>query len=718
MKTFRVEPGSPYQFGARMDHQGCNFALYSRHAHSVELVFFEKPQDDSPSARFVLSPELNRTGDVWHIYIYDVKPGQLYGYYVGGPYDPLGEGHRFNANKLLMDPYATAIVGEYDWTHPSSFAHMPDHPNGDASFNNLDNTAYVAKSAVTDPRDFDWEGDKCLNIPMQDSIIYEMHVRAFTKDPGSKVRFPGTYLGLVEKIPYLKSLGITTVELLPIHDFNPWENIKTDPVTGERLVNFWGYSTLNFFAPARWYASDQDGRTAVREFREMVKALHKAGIEVILDVVYNHTGEGNEYGPIHSFRGLDNNIYYMLENGRHYKNYSGCGNTLNCNHPVVRTLILDSLRYWVVDMHVDGFRFDLAAILGRDANGHWMPNHSVLNDIAKDPILSTTKIIAEGWDAAGLYQVGGFPKRWAEWNAAFRDDVRAWVKSDNGKVTEISKRLTGSADLFHYSYRRPYQSINFVTAHDGFTLHDLVSYNHKHNIRNAEDERDGSDHNLSWNCGVEGESHDPDVLELRKKQMKNFMTILLFSAGTPMLLSGDEMAFSKKGNNNTYCHDNELNWRNWELLEKNREHHEFVRYLIHLRKRHPTLRRSTFFYGRDNTGNQIQDITWYGVDGEPDWTWDSHCLACMLDGSRFETGAEKDDDLFYLAMNTYWEPKAFVLPNPQKGRPWHLCVDTAKSPGFWNPGEEPLVQSSYFLEPRSVIVLRMPLRSLFPTPAR
>ncbi len=718
MKLIRTESGSPYQLGARMDHQGCNFALFSRHAHSVELVFFEKAEDGEPTARFPFDGSVNLTGDVWHIYIYDVAPGQLYGYYVNGPYDPLGAGHRFNVNKLLIDPYAMAVAGEYHWTDPSCFVHITDHPNGDASFSTLDDTAHVAKGAVVDTRDFDWGKDKPLNIPMQDTIIYETQVRAFTKDPSAKVKLPGTYLGMIEKIPYLKKLGITTVELLPVQDFNPFENIKTNPETGEHLVNFWGYSTLNFFAPARWYASDGDGRTAVKEFRQLVKAFHEAGMEIILDVVYNHTGEGNEYGPIHSFRGFDNVVYYMLENARYYKNYSGCGNTLNCNHPVVRSMILDSLRYWVVDMHVDGFRFDLAAILGRDSNGHWMPNHSILSDIEKDPILSNTKIIAEGWDAAGLYQVGGFPKRWAEWNASFRDDVRAWIKSDNGKVTEIAKRLTGSSDLFHYAYRRPYQSINFITAHDGFTLMDLVSYNEKHNHENAENESDGSNHNLSWNCGEEGVSKKKEVLDLRERQMKNALLILMVSAGTPMVLSGDELGFSKKGNNNTYCHDNSLNWRNWNLLDQNASYHSFFTYAVNFRRNHPALRRSTFFRGEDMTGNQIRDITWYGVDGYPDWSQESHCLGFMLDGSRFDTGAEFDDDLIFYASNTYWEAKAFKIPDPQKGHPWLLCIDTSYNPGFWHVGEERIVSNTYTLGPRSSILLRMPLRSLFPVPSQ
>ncbi len=704
--NFTLEPGKPYNLGATMDHRGCNFALFSRNATSVELVFFNKEQDNAPSHRFVLDPVLHKTGDVWHVYLQGVLSGQLYGYLVDGPFDPWHKGHRFNRHKLLVDPYAKAVVGQYNWRSPAAYSYIFGHPHGDASFSNLTNWGQVAKGAVVDDNEFDWGRDKSLHIPMKDTVIYEVSLRGFTRSPTSGVAHPGTYLGMIEKIPYLKNLGITTVELLPVQDFNPFENVKTNPETGAPLVNFWGYSTLNFFSPARWFSSDGDGRTAVTEFKTMVKAFHEAGIEVILDVVYNHTGEGNEYGPTHSLKGLDNRIYYMLEQGRYYKNYSGCGNTLNCNHPVVKRLILDSLRYWVVDMHVDGFRFDLAAILGRDEQGHWMPNHSVLNEIAHDPILSRSQIIAEGWDAAGLFKVGGFPLGWAEWNSHFRDGVRSFIKSDPQTVGEVAKRLSGSSDLFEHASRSPFQSINFITAHDGFTLRDLVSYNGKNNTQNAEENRDGNDHNLSWNCGAEGPSSNKDVETIRLRQMKNFILTLMVSQGTPMILSGDEVQFSKDGNNNTYCHDNKLNWLDWDLQEKNKEYFEFCRQMIHFRLRHPCLRREFFFQGRDLSGNKLLDIDWMGVDLWPDWGSDSHCLAFMLDGSKAETGALVDDNIIYVAFNTFWEVKNFQLPRAQKNQKWYLVADTAKIPGIWEDGKEPLIETEYItVQPRTSVIL-------------
>jgi len=439
----------------------------------------------------------------------------------------------------------------------------------------------------------------------------------------------------------------------------------------------------------------------------MVKALHQEGIEVILDVVYNHTAEGDQYGPIHSFKGIDNAIYYMLDDRGHYLNYSGCGNTLNCNHPVVKRLITDSLRYWVVDMHVDGFRFDLAAILGRDQDGNWVPNYSILDEISHDPILSNTKLIAEGWDAAGLYKVGGFPPGWAEWNAAFRDGVRAFFRGDAETAAELSTRIAGSEDLFHFKKRKQYHSINFITAHDGFTLSDLVSYNKKHNEENAEDNRDGSNHNLSWNCGVEGETDDPDILEIRDRQMKNMFAVLMISQGTPMMLSGDEMKFSKRGNNNTYCHDNELNWLNWNLLEKHREYFEFCKYMICFKKIHPALQREGFFTGIDRSENNIPDISWHGVEvGKPDWGEDSHSLVFMIDGSMKETGADKDDNNIYVAINAYWDDLVFHLPEPGQGKTWHMTVNTAQHPGFYVAGEEPqIMESLVTVKSRSLIIL-------------
>lgn len=705
----KTEPGAPYLFGAELNQNGCNFAIFSKNAKSVSLLLFDHPNDAKPSYVLDLDRKVNKTGDVWHIFILGIKEGQCYGYVMDGPYWPDREGHRFNKNKLLLDPYAKAISGNYNWKVSAAYGYQINHPLGDLSFNEESNFSHTAKSVVVDSRNFDWEGDKPLSTPLKDSIIYELHTRAFTLDsPASSGEHkPGTYLGIIDKIPYLKELGITTVELLPVHHFNHLENIRKNPITNERLYNFWGYSSLGFFAPDAWYSADNDGLNAVYEFKEMVKALHKAGIEVILDVVYNHTGEGNEYGPTVCFKGIDNSIYYMTERGRFYKNYSGCGNTLNCNHPVVKRLIKDSLKYWVVDMHVDGFRFDLAAILGRDKNGNWVPSYSILNEISHDPILSNTQIIAEGWDAAGLYKLGEFPNGWAEWNAKFRDDVRGFVKGDNGLAGDIAKRITGSADLFSWEERKPYHSINFITAHDGFTLNDLTSYNSKHNIENGEGNSDGNNHNLSWNCGQEGISSNPNIVALREQQMRNMFAILMLSQGTPMILSGDELKFSKKGNNNTYCHDNKLNWLDWSLYEQNKGFFHFCKHMINFRKAHPVLRRVCFFTGKDAGGNELPDISWHGIEvDKPDWSINSRTIAFMLDGAKAETGALHDDNNIYTAINAYWEDLVFHLPNPGAGKNWYIAIDTALPKGFHEVGQEEKVKTSVItVKARSVIVL-------------
>lgn len=700
-------PGTPYLYGAELDERGCNFAIFSKNATNVTLLLFSNFSDEHPTHQVPFDNKINKTGDVWHIYIYDIQPGQYYGYIIDGPYCPAETGHRFNKNKLLIDPYAKAISGNYQWNKPAAFSYDTTSSRKDLSFNTEKNYNLMAKSVVIDGADFDWNDDKPLNIPMDETIIYEMHISAFTKDKSSGAKNPATYLGVIEKIPYLKELGITTIELLPIHEFNPEENIRENPLTQEKLVNYWGYSTIGFFAPTSIYTMEKDGLQAVYDFKEMVKALHKAGIEVILDVVYNHTAEGNEFGPTINFRGIDNSIYYMLKDGRHYMNYSGCGNTLNCNHPVVKRLIKDSLRYWVVDMHIDGFRFDLAAILGRDKAGKWVPDYSVLAEISHDPILSNTKIIAEGWDAAGLYQVGGFPPGWAEWNAKFRDDVRAFIKGDSGLVSEISKRITGSADLFYYKNRKPYHSINFITAHDGFTLSDLVSYNSKHNKQNGENNNDGNNHNISWNCGIEGKSKNPTIISLREKQMKNLFSILMISQGTPMMFSGDEMKFSKEGNNNTYCHDNKYNWLNWKLLEKNNIFFNFCKYMINFRKKHPVLRRKGFLEGIDTDGNKRLDISWHGIiPYSPDWSENSHSIAFMMDGAKTETGAKEDDNNIYVAINTYWQPLNFQLPQPAPHKKWHIAINTAKAIGYYPFGEEKkIIHTEITVNERSIIIL-------------
>ena len=707
-----TKPGEPYNLGATLDSQGCNFAVFSRHAIAVELLFFSSP-DSEPCARVLFDSTLNKTGDIWHIWVQDIQEGQLYGFLVDGPWHPSDQGHRFNSHKLLLDPYAKAVVGNYSWNEASAYAYEWGHAKGDLSFSRSSNLSKAVKAAVVAPSHFSWDRDKPLQIPLRDTVIYETHVRAYTQDPTAGTSAPGTFRGLIEKIPYIKDLGVTSVELLPIHEFNPAENTKTNPETGEPLKNFWGYSTVNFFSPCAWFASDGDGRTAVREFKQMVKAFHDAGLEIILDVVYNHTAEGNEYGPTFSFRGFDNSIYYMLEGGRHYKNYSGCGNTLNCNHPVVRRLILDSLRYWVVDMHVDGFRFDLAAILGRGPEGEWIPNYSVLNDIAHDPILSQTKIIAEGWDAAGLFKVGDFPQGWAEWNAHYRDDMRSAIKSDPGKIGAVATRLAGSSDLFHFDGRHPYHGINFITAHDGFTLQDLVSYNTKHNWANAENNLDGANNNLSWNCGHEGLTGEASIQELRRRQKRNLATLLFLSQGTPMLLAGDEMSYSKFGNNNTYCHDNHLNWLNWNLVREEAQFHSFMRFLVHFRRRHPALRRESFFQGQAHEPGRLPDVRWMGPEGDLGWAWE-RCLALMIAGHRSETGSVRDDNNLWIGMNFYWEEVVFKAPAPRENTQWVRVIDTATEPGFYEEARAPFAPSRLKLAPRSIIVLverAIPLRA-------
>ena len=694
-------PGNPSLFGAIPAPGGCHFSVFSKNATAVELLFFDAPGDGIPSRRIVLDSTVHRTGDVWHIHVPGVGHGQLYGYLVDGPWSP-ESGHRFNPHKLLLDPYAKAVVGGYNWNHPEAYAYDWSGTQGDLGFSHLENLA-AAPKAVVMAEDYDWERVRPPARTLGDTVIYEAHVRSMTRDPSSRCALPGSYRGLEEKIPYLRDLGITAVELLPLHEFNPFENTKTNPETGEPLTNFWGYSTVNFFSPAAWFASDGDGRTAVKEFKDLVKACHRHGLEVILDVVYNHTAEGNEYGPTVSFRGLDNAVYYMLDQGRRYLNFSGCGNTLNCNHPVVRRLILDSLRHWVVEYHVDGFRFDLAAILGRAPGGEWIPNYSVLNDIAQDPLLAQTKIIAEGWDAAGLFKVGDFPSGWAEWNSHFRDDVRSAVKSDAGTLGRLATRFAGSSDLFHGSTRKPCLSINFITAHDGFTLADLVSYNHKHNWANAEDNRDGNSWNLSWNAGVEGVTRDPVILALRRRQSRNMLALLLISQGTPMIQAGDEFGFTKLGNNNTYCHDNRLNWLDWGLFEKNRSLHDFTRFLIALRRTHPGLRRPSFFRGET-------DVRWNSPDGGPaDWSDQSRSLGVWISGQRKDTGGDSDAPDLWLGFHFHWKAREFRLPDPRRGHRWVQMVDTSLEPGYFETATARACGPTLTLGPRSLaIAVEMP----------
>jgi isoamylase len=709
----RVLPGSPLRFGAHATGAVTNFALFSRNATSVSLLLFDSPQDATPARELRLDPKANKTGDVWHIELEDTGPGTLYLYRVDGPYEPL-QGHRFNPNKLLLDPYTRAVTGNFDWRLADSRGYDPSSPLGDLSFSTTSDVAGMPKCIVIDET-FDWRGDRPLNYPLRDCVIYETHIAGLTRDPSSGVAHPGSFRGVAELIPHFKRLGVTSLELLPIHEYDMYELDRVNPLTGERLQNYWGYSTMLFFAPKARYASSGTLGEQIVDFKEMVRELHLAGIEVILDVVFNHTAEGDETGPTLCFRGLDNVIYYLLdeENPRRYKNYTGCGNTLNCNHPILRTLIMDCLRYWVVDMHVDGFRFDLGSVLGRDRTGKLLENPPILEQIAEEPVLRDTKIIAEAWDAAGAYQVGSFPGgRWAEWNDRFRDTVRAFWRGDEGNLGAFATRITGSADLYLRDGRKPFHSINFVTSHDGFTLNDLVSYRAKHNEANGEENRDGSDNNLSDNYGVEGPAQDPRIEALRNRQVKNLLATLLLSQGTPMLLGGDEMRRSQQGNNNAYCQNNPISWYDWRLVRGHEGLLRFCSLLVHLRRAHPVFRRPVFFTGRDTSLNQMPDITWRGPDGStPVWQLPSaRAVGFLLDGHGLEIHADADDNDFFAAVNAGVEAQVFSLPTAPGGKGWLLVMDTSRdSPGdIHEPGEEPHLgtERTYRVEGRSFVLLR------------
>jgi isoamylase len=648
-----VTTGRSCPLGSTVLRRGVNFSVYSRNATGVELVLFEREDDERPSRVIALDPWTNFTGDYWHIFVPEVKPGQLYGYRVKGPFDP-ANGTRFDPAKVLLDPYGRGVVV------PDSYSREAAHLDGD-------NAASAMKSVVIDPHAYDWEGDTPLYRSASETIIYEMHVRGFTRHASSGIaeKTRGTYAGFIEKIPYLRELGITAVELLPVFQYDPLEA----PAGRE---NYWGYAPVSFFAPHQGYSSQRDPIGVVNEFRDMVKALHRAGIEVILDVVFNHTAEGNHDGPTLSFRGLENSVYYILDRDRsRYANYSGTGNTLNGNHPVVRRMILDSLRYWVGEMHVDGFRFDLASILDRDEDGNLMPNPPVLWDIDSDPALAGTKLIAEAWDASGLYQVGSFiGENWREWNGRFRDDVRSFFRGDEGFVPSLADGLLGSPRIYAHKEREAEESVNFVTCHDGFTLNDLVSYNQKYNEANGEGNRDGSDDNRSYNYGAEGPTDDPAIEALRSRQVKNLLMVTILSLGLPMLLMGDEVRRTQKGNNNAYCQDNETSWFDWELLTKHADVYRFVRLLC--------AHRLSCVLGpeRDRVSlNQLlrkSHIAWHGVKlGQPDWSNDSHSLA-------FSAEANDEKLLLYVILNAYWEPLDFELPPWSTSEtPWRRWIDTS-----------------------------------------
>jgi glycogen operon protein len=705
-----VDTGDALPLGAVRTETGVNFSIFSRHAAAMTLILFENGGADSPRHELRMDPRRNKTGDIWHCHIRDLPVGTTYLYRADGPYMP-ERGDRFNVHKTLLDPYAKALTSLEGWDLGRCLGYDPKAPAKDLSYSLVDDVGVQPRCVVVDDA-FDWQGDTPLNYPLRFSVLYETHVRGLTRHPSSGVEYPGTYRGVVEKIPYFKELGITSLEFLPIQEFNEREIFAQNPRSGEKLVNYWGYSTVAFFAPKASYAASKVPGGQVREFKEMVRDLHRAGIEVILDIVFNHTAEGNELGPTFSLRGLDNRIYYILEeNRRYYKNYSGCGNTLNCNHPVVRGFIMDCLRYWVTEMHVDGFRFDLGSILGRDQHGNLMENPPMLEWIAEDPILSSTKIIAEAWDAGGAYQVGWFPGgRWAEWNDRFRDDMRRYWRGDPKTTRHVATRLSGSSDLYLRDGRKPFHSVNFITSHDGFTLYDLVSYNGKHNDENGEGSRDGSDNNNSANYGIEGPATNPAIVALRTRQMKNFIASMMVSLGTPMILGGDEIGRTQRGNNNAYCQDNDISWYDWSLRNKNADLYRFARLMIAFRLRHPGFMRPEFYTGRDGNYNAIPDISWFDETGKtPDWDTIGPCIAFRMDGSRAEVLADQDDNDFFIMFNGGERGADFVVASPPEGKRWMRVVDTSlPSPqDILEPGaEEPLEQAeTCHAGDRSIVIL-------------
>ena len=680
----KVWPGQPYPLGATWDGAGVNFALFSENATAVDLCLFERPDGagEIPTIRLT-----EQTDQVWHIYLPEARPGQLYGYRVHGPYAP-EEGHRFNPAKLLLDPYAKAIAGIIRWSD-ALFSYTIGHPEADLSRDTRNSAADLPKCVVVDPA-FSWGDDTRLRTPWHKTLIYELHVKGFTaRHPEVPPALRGTYAGLTcpAVIDYLCTLGITAVELMPVQQF-----VADKHLVDQGLTNYWGYNTIGFFAPGACYASTDILGQQVTEFKTMVKTLHREGIEVILDVVYNHTGEGNHLGPTLCFRGIDNAAYYrlMADNRRYYMDYTGCGNTLNMTHPCTLQLIMDSLRYWVLEMHVDGFRFDLASTLAREL--HEVDRLGAFFDIIhQDPVLSQVKLIAEPWDLGeGGYQVGNFPILWAEWNAAYRDTVRRFWKGDGNQVGGLAFRLTGSSDLYEWGGRRPHASINYVTAHDGFTLHDLVSYNEKYNTANGEGNQDGSNENLSWNCGVEGPTDDPVILALRARQQRNFLATLFLSQGVPMLLAGDELGRTQRGNNNAYCQDNELSWVDWTLDRPRREFLAFTRRLIQVFHQHPVLRRRKFFHGRQIRGAEVQDLAWFRPDGQEmsddDWhNPQARWLGLQLAGDAIEEvdarGNRIVDDTLLLLLNAHHEPVTFLLPTSRPPVRWEVVLDTRNTTG-------------------------------------
>ncbi len=708
--------GKPYPLGATVTAEGTNFALFSENASGVDLCLFGA-SDSGPESMRVRMPEC--TDHVWHCFIPGIGHGQRYGFRVYGPFDP-ANGHRFNEHKVLIDPYARAIAGPISWG-PEMFGYPFGQEEADLKKDDQDNSHGIPRSVVVDDA-FDWTGDKRPDIPLHASVIYEVHVKGFSQlcpDIAEEIR--GTYAGMgsAAAITYFKKLGITALELLPVHQF-----VNDDYLQQKDLANYWGYNSIGYFAPHSGYSSSGIVGEQVAEFKQMVKNLHAAGIEVILDVVYNHTGEGNQMGPTLSFRGIDNSAYYrtVTDDQRYYMDYTGCGNSLNMMHPRTLQLIMDSLRYWVTEMHVDGFRFDLASTLAREL--HEVNRLSAFFDIIhQDPIISRVKLIAEPWDVGdGGYQVGNFPVLWAEWNGKYRDCIRSYWKGDDGQVPEFASRMTGSSDLYQSDGKRPYASINFITSHDGFTLNDLVSYNDKHNDANQEGNQDGDNHNASWNCGVEGATEDPEVNTLRRRQLRNFLSTLLLSQGVPMLSGGDEFARTQSGNNNAYCQDNETSWFPWNFTPEQNALRDYVSKLITFRKEHPVFRRPKFFQGRPIRGMGIKDVMWFNPGGDEmnDEEWNSGLsgsIAVLLNGQtddvRDMQGRPIKDDTFVLFFNAHHEPVPFILPRIRSSRAaWELIIDTVDEAGFVAPGIHIPARGQYTVTGRALAVFRhgKPLR--------
>jgi glycogen operon protein len=701
-----ILPGKPYPLGAHFDGNGVNFAVYSQRARSIEVCLF----DEAGRRQVRRVKMIGRTGHVWHTYLQGVEPGTLYGLRARGTYRPHA-GHRFNPAKLLVDPYARALTGAVDWQAPL-LGYVIGEDGQPGKRDARDDAWGVPKGIVLDGS-FDWQGDRRLDTPWEETVVYEAHVKGFTAcHPEVPEDLRGTYAGLATEpaIRHLESLGVTAVELLPVHAFADSLHLYR-----HGLVNYWGYDTLNFFAPEARYSSRGDRGGQVTEFKEMVRTLHQHGIEVLLDVVYNHTFEGNHLGPTVSLRGLDNETYYRLEphDRSNYIDYTGTGNSLDARHPAALRLVMDSLRYWVEEMHVDGFRFDLAVTLGREEH-HMNRRAAFFNALSQDPVLSRVKLIAEPWDAGeGGYQVGAFPNGWQEWNGKYRDSVRRFWRGDESHAPDMAYRLTGSSDLYNHDGRSPVASINFVTAHDGFTLHDLVSFNEKHNEANAEGNRDGITDNLSWNCGVEGETDDPAILALRERQKRNLLATMLISQGVPMLLGGDELGRTQRGNNNAYCQDNEVSWFDWRLDGPQERFLDFTRRLLDVRRRHPGLRRRQFFTGKPVGGSPLRDVTWLREDGNEmtHEAWSTswvRCFGMLLDGTTNEIdedGRLVSDDVLLVLLNAYAEPLPFRLPRTKHSDRWQLVFDTAR-PEVGEDAESFLGRSSYHLGGRSIAMLR------------